>query len=53
MLAREGRGRSPVSLILNFDDGREAEFELPDRFQLSAEVRQAIKAIPGVEVQDL
>jgi DNA polymerase-3 subunit alpha len=53
VLAREGRGRSPVSLILNFDDGREAEFELPDRFQLSAEVRQAIKAIPGVEVQDL
>ena len=53
VLAREGRGRSPVALVVNFDDGREAEFELPERFQLSAQVRQAIKAIPGVEVQDL
>ena len=53
VLQREGRGRSPVALVLNFEDGREAEFELPGGFKLSAQGRQAIKAIPGVEVQDL
>ncbi len=53
LLEREGRGRSPVSLVINFDDGREAEFELAERFKLSTAGRQAIKAIPDVEVQDL
>jgi hypothetical protein len=28
------------------------EIELPERYRLSAQLRQAIKAIPGLVVQD-
>ncbi|MET4808016.1 DNA polymerase III subunit alpha [Limibacillus sp. MBR-115] len=53
VLSREGRGRSEVSLVLTLGDGREVEMGLPGGFSLSAEGRQAIKAIPNIEVQDL
>jgi DNA polymerase-3 subunit alpha len=45
-----GRGR--VALVLGVDGGREVEMELPGGYRLSAQVRQAIKAIPGVVVQE-
>ncbi len=53
VLSREGRGRSEVSLVLTLGDGREVEMGLPGGFSLSAQGRQAIKAIPNIEVQDL
>ncbi len=53
LLEREGRGRARVSLVLDLRAGQEVELELADRYRLSAAVRQAIKAIPGVELQDL
>ncbi|MDH3918543.1 MAG: DNA polymerase III subunit alpha, partial [Rhodospirillales bacterium] len=46
-----GRGR--VALVLGLDGGREVEMELPGGYRLSAQVRQAIKAIPGVVVQEI
>jgi DNA polymerase-3 subunit alpha len=52
LLAREGRGRARVSLVLDLDNGREVEIELPEGYRLSAGVRQAVKALPGVVVQD-
>jgi DNA polymerase-3 subunit alpha len=45
-----GRGR--VALVLGLDGGQEVEMELPGGYRLSAQVRQAIKAIPGVVVQE-
>jgi len=53
VLEREGRGRGRVALVLDLADGQEVEFELPGAYRLSPAVRQAIKAIPGLEVQDL
>ena len=52
LLQREGRGRAKVSLILDLQNGQEVEMDLPQGYQLSAALRQAIKAIPGVVVQD-
>ncbi len=45
-----GRGR--IALILELEGGEEAEMELPGTYLLSAQLRQAIKAIPGLVVQD-
>ena len=53
LLEREGEGRGQVLLVLGLDEAEEAEFELPRRFRLSAGIRQAIKAIPGVRIQEL
>ncbi|MFQ5773201.1 MAG: DNA polymerase III subunit alpha [Kiloniellaceae bacterium] len=53
LLAREGRGRGRISLVLDLADGREVELDLPGGYRLSPTIRQAIKAIPGVEVQDV
>ncbi|MDX1575703.1 MAG: DNA polymerase III subunit alpha, partial [Kiloniellales bacterium] len=47
---RPARGR--VSLVLATGDGDEVEMELPGAFHLSAEMRRAIKAIPGMTVED-
>ena len=52
LLAREGRGRGHIRLILALDDGQEVEFDLGQSYRLSPEVRQAIKAVPGVVMQD-
>jgi DNA polymerase-3 subunit alpha len=53
LLGRERRGRGRVFLVLGLDGGREVEVVLPDGYALSAAGRQAIKAIPGLTVQDL
>ena len=53
LLDREGDGRGQVVLVLDLDRAVEAEFELPRRFRLTAGIRQAIKAIPGVRIQEL
>ncbi len=53
LLERERRGRGRVSIVLETDDGREIEIDLPQGYAISAAGRQAIKAIPGLVVQDL
>ncbi|RMD62903.1 MAG: DNA polymerase III subunit alpha, partial [Alphaproteobacteria bacterium] len=55
LLEREARGpgRDRVCLVLNLSAHGEVELELPTRYRLSTGFRQAIKAIPGVEVIDL
>lgn len=53
LLEHEGRGRGRIALVLDLEGGQEAELELPGGYRLSPEARQAIKAIPGVLVQDL
>lgn len=47
-----GAARGKVTLVLDLQSGREVELELPDQYKLSAEMRRAVKAIPGVVVQD-
>ena len=54
ILEREAaRGKGRVSLVLDLDDGQELEVELPGAYQISPIVRQAIKAIPGLIVEDV
>jgi DNA polymerase-3 subunit alpha len=53
ILAREGRGRGKISLVLGLDGGEEVEMELPDTYRLSPGARQALKSLPGVVVQDV
>jgi len=50
LLERESRGRGRVALVLDLDDGREVELDLPGGYRLSAAARQAIKSVPGVTV---
>ena len=52
LLDREGRGRGKVKLILALDDGQEVELALGGGYRLSPAIRQAIKAIPGIVMQD-
>ena len=51
LLAREGRGRGHIRLIIALED-QEVEFDLGQSYRLSPEIRQAIKAVPGVVMQD-
>jgi DNA polymerase-3 subunit alpha len=53
LLERESKGRGRVALVLDLADGQEVELELPGGYRLSPPVRQALKSLPGVEVQDL
>jgi DNA polymerase-3 subunit alpha len=46
-------GKARISLVLETADGDEVEVELPSNYRLSGEMRQAIKAIPGLVVEDL
>ena len=52
VLERAAAGRGRVSLILDLAGEGEAEMELRGGYQLAPAVRQAIKAIPGITVQD-
>jgi DNA polymerase-3 subunit alpha len=52
LLGREGRGRGRIRLIVALDDGQEVEFDLGQSYRLSPEIRRAIKAVPGVVMQD-
>jgi DNA polymerase-3 subunit alpha len=50
--SRKGRGR--VSLVLDIGDAQEVEVALPGLYAISAEMRAAIDAVPGVlELQDI
>jgi DNA polymerase-3 subunit alpha len=44
----EARGDGEVTLILQLDDGSEAEIRLPGRFKVTPQIAGAIKAVPGV-----
>src|SRR3546814_14819973 len=52
LLAREGRGRGQIRLVVALEDGQEVEFDLGQGFRLWPEIRQAIKAVPGVVMQE-
>ena len=45
-------GRGQVALVLTLENGQEVEMALARDYALTPEMRQAIKAIPGVVVQD-
>ncbi len=47
-----GPAKGRVSLVLDLEGSPEVEIELPETYRVSAELRRAIKAIPGVAVQD-
>jgi DNA polymerase-3 subunit alpha len=53
LLEREPKGRGRIALVLDLADGQEVELELPGGYRLSPPVRQALKSLPGVEIQDL
>ncbi len=46
------KGRGRIALVLTLQGGEEAELELPGTYRLSSPLRQAIKAIPGLVVQE-
>ena len=48
---RAGRGR--VNLVLDLTDGREVELLLPKGCGVSPALRQAVKAVPGIDIRDL
>ena len=52
LLARERQGRARISVVLELEGGQEVEMNLPQGYQLSVAFRQAVKAIPGLEMQD-
>jgi DNA polymerase-3 subunit alpha len=52
LLGRGEPGRGRVHLVLTLADGGEAELELGKSYRLAPQLRQAIKAIPGVEVME-
>ncbi len=53
LLQRETEGRGHIKLVLDLADGQEVELELPGGYRLSPAARQAIKAVPGLVVQDV
>ncbi len=53
LLEREAEGRGQIKLVLDLADGQEVELELPGGYRLSPAARQAIKAVPGLVVQDV
>jgi DNA polymerase-3 subunit alpha len=53
ILAREGKGRGKISVVLGLEHGEEVEMELPEGYRLSPNARQALKSLPGVVVQDV
>ena len=48
VLSREGKGRGEVTLVSRVGDNREVEMRLPDKYNVSALLAQAVKAVPGV-----
>jgi len=53
LLEREGKGRGRVYLVLDLPEHQEVEMELSDRYRLSPGIRRAVKAVPGVMVQEM
>ncbi|MBI1239587.1 MAG: DNA polymerase III subunit alpha [Alphaproteobacteria bacterium] len=47
-------GRGIVNLVLQLEDGREVELELPGRFTVTPQLTGAVRALPGVlEAQEI
>jgi DNA polymerase III subunit alpha len=54
IIAREGRGKGRINLVLELDGAREVEMTLPGGWAVSPAGRAAMKAIPGiVDVQEI
>ncbi len=54
IIAREGRGKGRINLVLDLDGAREVEMALQGGWAVSPAGRAAIKAIPGVvDVQEI
>ncbi|TNE39076.1 MAG: DNA polymerase III subunit alpha [Alphaproteobacteria bacterium] len=55
ILKEGGRGRGRVALVLNIEaEAKEVELDLASSFNISPEVRQALKFVPGVvDVHDI
>ena len=53
LMERESGGRGRVNLVLDLADGREAELVLPPGSGVSQALRQAVKAVPGIDIRDL
>ena len=53
LFERQPGGRGRVNLILDLADGREVELALPPDCLVSPALRQAVKAVPGIDVRDL
>ncbi len=53
LLVRRETGSGQICLVLDLDDGREVELRLQDKCAINPTIRQAIKAVPGIMVQDL
>ena len=53
LIQTEGRGQSPVHLVMELDEDREAEIVLNDRYKLTPAIRKALKSLSGVVVTDL
>jgi DNA polymerase-3 subunit alpha len=54
IIAREGRGKGRINLVLELEGAREVEMALPGGWAVSPAGRAAIKAIPGVvDVQEI
>ena len=49
----EGPGRSPVHMVVELDEDREAEIALPERYKLTPAIRKALKSLSGVIVTDM
>ncbi|MCC7045713.1 MAG: DNA polymerase III subunit alpha, partial [Alphaproteobacteria bacterium] len=47
ILKRDAKGRGTISLLLELPD-REVEMKLPGGFQITPQVRAALKALPGI-----
>ncbi|WP_020593678.1 DNA polymerase III subunit alpha [Kiloniella laminariae] len=46
-------GRGKISLMLGLEDGQELELELPKGYTVSPSIRQAIKAIEGIDLEEV
>ncbi len=53
LFERQAGGRGRVNLVLDLEDGREVELALPADCLVSPALRQAVKAVPGIDVRDL
>jgi len=54
ILDREGKGKGEVTLISQINDDTEIEVRLPDKYNVSAVLAQAVKAVPGIlEVREI
>ncbi len=54
ILDQEGKGKGEVTLISQINEDTEIEVRLPDKYNVSAVLAQAVKAVPGIlEVREI